>query len=66
MDVNKLKGYRTMAGLTQREMAKEIKMAESTYINKELGKSQFSLEEARKIVAVLEKNKVRITLEDFF
>ena len=60
---NKLKGYRVMAGYTQKDMAEKIEMPLQTYIYKETGRGEFSLTEIKKIFSVL-KAKVNIKIED--
>ena len=60
----KLKGYRTMAGLTQIEMAEAIGLSVTGYANKEKGDRQFTFEEMLKIKQVLAKKGIAVALED--
>lgn len=60
---NKLKGYRVMAGFTQKEMAEAISMPLQTYIYKESGKGEFSLSEIKRILEVLQ-SKLKVNIND--
>lgn len=62
--INKLKGYRTMANLSQKEMAERAGINERTYQNKENGVTEFTLSEATNIVKVLKECGIDITLSD--
>lgn len=62
---NRLKGYRVMARFTQKEMAKEISMPLQTYIYKESGKGEFTVDEAKKIYIVLNK-RINVSYEEIF
>lgn len=53
--VNKLKGARVEKGLTQIDMARQLKMSLPTYHMKENGKRQFTVEEMHKVAKILEK-----------
>lgn len=62
---NKLKGYRVMAGYTQEELAKAIGISKKSFVDKELGKKEFTLSEAQMIFNVLSK-KLSIKFDDIF
>jgi len=62
--INKLKGYRTMANLSQKEMSERTGINERTYQNKENGVSELTLSEANNIVRVLNECGVDITISD--
>ena len=62
--INKLKGYRTMANLSQKEMSERAGINERTYQNKENGVSELTLSEANNIVRVLNECGVDITISD--
>lgn len=66
LSLNKVKGYRTMAGLTQSEMAKEIGISERTYATKEQDITKFTVSEINSIVEVLNKNNLNIKISDLF
>lgn len=55
-----------MAGLTQREMAKELNISEGTYRNKEKGISFFKQNEIDKFYKLVKKVNPEITVEDIF
>lgn len=64
LNTNKIKGYRVMIGLTQAEMAKELKMGVRTYVMKEQDNSKFTLSELNDIVDVLVKHKLDVKIEN--
>ncbi len=49
----KLIGYRKMAGLTQNELAKELKISCSTYLKKENAPEKFTFGEQKTIQEIL-------------
>ena len=53
-----------MIGLTQAEMAKELKMGVRTYVMKEQDNSKFTLSELNDIVDVLVKHKLDVKIEN--
>ena len=63
---NKIKGYRNMAGFTQKEVAAEIVVSTTTYINKESNKFEFSKSEIEKIYKLLKTRISNLKLEDLF
>ncbi len=62
--LNKIKGYRVMAGLTQVEMAKELNMSERSYYTKETNNDKFTVDELKAIVEILSKYNLNITVND--
>jgi DNA-binding XRE family transcriptional regulator len=62
--INKLKGYRAMANLSQKEMSERTGINERTYQNKENGVSELTLSEATNIVRVLNECGIDITISD--
>lgn len=65
--MGKLKGYRVMANLTQKDMANVIGMHYTSYNSKESQKTQFTLSEMKRIQAVIsEKLERQISLEELF
>lgn len=63
---NKLKGYRVMAGYTQKDMAEALGISLRVFLEKENGKKEFTIEEAKKITGLL-KNKIEnIEFNDIF
>lgn len=63
---NKLKGYRVMAGYTQKDMAEALGISLKSFLEKENGKKEFTIEEAKKITCLL-KNKIEsIEFNDIF
>ena len=63
---NKVKGYRNMLNLSQKEMAKLLDMSTLSYHNKEKGKYEFKDAEKIKFKRMLEPHFPNITLEDIF
>ena len=63
---NKLKGYRVMAGYTQKDMAEALGINKITYSLKESGKNDFTLTEMKKAYEVLHEKINTITFEDIF
>ncbi len=62
---NKLKGYRVMAGFTQKEMAEAIGISLKSFLDKENGKKEFSLEEAKAITKLI-NDKIEVNFNDIF
>lgn len=57
----KLKGKRVEKGFNQKEMAKKLNMAISTYNRKELGMTEFTATECKEIMKILD-----CTFEEIF
>lgn len=62
--MNKIKGYRSMIGLTQEEFATELGMATRTFINKETGKSEFTVSELQTIKEILNAKGINVSLDE--
>lgn len=56
----RLIGYRTMAGLCQKDIAKAIGIKESTYAAKETGRGVFKEKEMLKIYQLLKEHLVDV------
>lgn len=63
---NKIRGYRTMLGLTQKEMAERLNISAQSYFNKENGNVAFKDGEKMQIKEMLLPLFPNITLEDIF
>lgn len=64
--VNKVKGYRNMAGLNQMEMAKKLGVSVQSYRNKEKGRVAFKDSEKVIIRDILDKVIPGIKVDDVF
>lgn len=64
--VNKVKGYRNMLKLTQKELAQNLGISTVSYIKKENGKTDFKDVEKLKFKSLLVPYFPEITLEDIF
>lgn len=64
--MTRLKGYRTMLGLSQVDMAKLLNISRQTYSNKETGKVEFTDAEKRIIKAKLSELEVSPTIDFIF
>ena len=64
--INKVKGFRTMAGLTQEEMAKALSISTTAYIMKESGKREFTESEMRAFVEKVKTINPSVTLDSIF
>ena len=62
--MNKIKGYRSMIGLTQEELATELGMATRTFVNKETGKSEFTVSELQTIKEILNAKGINVSLDE--
>lgn len=63
---NKLKGYRVMAGYNQKEMAEALGIKTSSYNAKELGKTNISIAESKKLYEFIKKKLPNVNFEDIF
>ena len=63
---NKVKGYRNMLKLTQKETAIKLGISYVSYCNKENGKRDFKDVEKIKFKEMLEPHFPNITLEEIF
>ncbi|NEW62622.1 transcriptional regulator [Granulicatella sp. zg-ZJ] len=67
MDIkNKIKGYRNMLGLNQKQMGEKLGITKQAYHNKEVGKNYFKDEEKIIFKNLLLPLFPNITLEDIF
>lgn len=64
--LNKVKGFRTMAGFTQEEMAKALNISTTAYIMKESGKREFTESEMRAFVEKMKTLNPDATLDLIF
>lgn len=63
---NKLKGYRVMAGLTQKDMAEALGINVSSYSAKEIGKAKISIDESKKLYEFIKNKLPNVNFEDIF
>lgn len=63
---NKVRGYRTMLGLTQVEMAKVLGISKQSYHSKENGITPFKDTEKIKIKTLIESLFPSITIDEIF
>ena len=63
--MSKLRGYRVMLGLTQQQMADNLKISLQSY-NKELGKTTFNDKERLAIKSMVAEIKSDITIDELF
>ena len=63
---NKLKGYRVMAGYTQKDMAEALGMSLKAFLEKENEKKEFTLDEAKKITSLIKEKVKNIEFNDIF
>lgn len=64
--MNKVKGFRTMVGMTQEEMAKELGVSINTYRAYEDNPEKMSVEIANKFIGIINKTDNTITMNDIF
>lgn len=64
MGVNKIKGYRVMSGLTQKEMAEKLGLSVRGYVLKENGTSSFKGSELSKIQTILKERNLDVKIDD--
>jgi len=60
MKVNELKAERVRKQLTQKEMAKKLKITEATYCQKENGTRKFTLNDAKVVSSILSLSPQKI------
>ncbi len=66
MKVNKIAGYRAMLGLTQKDLAKKLKVTSQTYSNKERGIRHFNDKEKVELLNILKKAEPTLTIDNLF
>ena len=64
--MSKLKGYRVMLGLTQKNMADKLDISLQSYNNKETGKTPFNDKEKKTIKTIVAEVKPDITIDELF
>ena len=64
--MNRVKGYRNMVGMTQKEMSKNLGISEGTYRQKEKGKSSFKDLEIKLFTDTVKKFYPDIKEKDIF
>jgi DNA-binding XRE family transcriptional regulator len=64
--LNKVRGFRTMVGMTQEEMAKELGVSINTYRAYEDNPEKMSVEIANKFIGIINKTDNTITMNDIF
>ena len=64
--MNKVKGYRTMLGLTQEEMAKKLGISVVAYRQKENEEREFTRKEMVDFVTVIKAFDSNVTLDSIF
>ncbi|HEL2298224.1 TPA: transcriptional regulator [Streptococcus suis] len=64
--MSKLKGYRVMLGLTQKNMADKLDISLQSYNNKETGKTPFNDKEKKVIKTIVAEVKPDITIDELF
>ncbi|HFI0327342.1 TPA: helix-turn-helix transcriptional regulator [Streptococcus suis] len=64
--MSKLKGYRVMLGLTQKNMASKLDISLQSYNNKETGKTPFNDHERLIIRDLVREIKPDITIDELF
>lgn len=62
--INLIKGYRVMVGYTQEQMAEVIGVKRRQYLDKENGKTKFSINELAAIRDLLVSKGVNVMLDD--
>lgn len=63
-NINKVKGFRTMASLTQEELAKKLNISLRAYQNKEQGITSFTVEELVGIKSILTEKGLTVSLDE--
>lgn len=64
--MNKVKGYRVMAGYSQTEVADMLGLTKQTYCKRETGKTQFKPSEMLKLKNIISVVKPDITIDELF
>ncbi|HEO2821155.1 TPA: helix-turn-helix domain-containing protein [Streptococcus agalactiae] len=64
--MDKLRGYRVMLGLTQKDMSDKLNISLQSYNNKETGKSAFNDKERLAIKSMVAEIKPDITIDELF
>jgi prophage ps3 protein 14, transcriptional regulator len=64
--INKVKGYRNMINLSQKEMAELLGISFTSYCHKEQGKRDFKDNEKIFFLEIVKKSVPNITIEEIF
>jgi len=64
--INKVKGYRNMINLSQKEMAKLLGISFTSYCHKEQGKREFKDNEKIVFFEIVKKSVPNVTIEEIF
>jgi|UPI00065F73EB prophage ps3 protein 14, transcriptional regulator len=64
--INKVKGYRNMINLSQKEMAELLGISFTSYCHKEQGKRDFKDNEKIIFLEIVKKSVPNITIEEIF
>lgn len=64
--MDKLRGYRVMLGLTQKDMSDKLNISLQSYNNKETGKNAFNDKERLAIKSMVAEIKPDITIDELF
>ena len=62
--MNKVKGYRTMIGYTQKQMAEALDMPLRSYMDKENGITDFSIEKYKAIRDLFNAKGLKLKIDD--
>ncbi|WP_345917259.1 helix-turn-helix domain-containing protein [Eremococcus coleocola] len=65
-NINKVKGYRNMLGLTQTQIADKLNITKQSYSRKEIGKAKFTDQEKIKLKEIFRFINPTITIDDIF
>lgn len=63
---SKVRGYRSMLKLSQKDMARQLGISQTAYRNKESGKVDFKDREKVEILKILRPFFPEVTIEDIF
>ena len=66
VNISKLRGYRTMIGITQQEMAEKIGISERAYATKEADIMKFTVRELKEVLNVFQEHNLDIKPSDLF
>ena len=62
--MNKVKGYRNMIGYTQKQMAEALDMSLRSYMDKENGITDFSIEKYKEIRDLFNAKGLKLKIDD--
>lgn len=62
--MNKVKGYRNMIGYTQKQMAEALNMPLRSYMDKENGITEFTIEKYVAIRDLFNSKGLKLTIDD--